>query len=212
MSDTSGLIAAFTEDQAERLTSISKRQLRYWDRTGFFVPSLAYSNRRAPYSRLYSFRDLVSLRIVNALRNEANVPLQRLREVKERLAHLGEHLWASTTLYVLNKNVIFHNPETGTREEVLSGQAILEIPLKVVSGKVEEAVRSMRQRDASLAGGIEKHRNVARNEAVLAGTRITVKSIKAFANAGYSIEQIIDEYPTLTETDILAAIAYGEAA
>jgi MerR-like DNA binding protein len=69
------VVSAFTEDQVERLTGISQRQLRYWDRTGFFVPSLAYEDRRSPYSRLYSFRDIVSLKIVSALRNEANVPL-----------------------------------------------------------------------------------------------------------------------------------------
>jgi uncharacterized protein (DUF433 family) len=210
MSDTGGLIAAFTEDQTEQLTGISKRQLRYWDRTGFFVPSLAYRDRRTPYSRLYSFRDLVALRIVNALRNEASVSLQHLREVKEKLAHLGDHLWAQTTLYVLNRNVIFHNPETGTREEVLSGQAILEIPLKVVSGKMEDAVRSMRQRDMTRVGKIERQR--AHNEAVLAGTRIPVRSVKALADAGYSIDKIREEYPTLTEEDVRAALAHDAAA
>jgi uncharacterized protein (DUF433 family) len=212
MSDAGGLIAAFTEEQTERLTGVSKSQLRYWDGTGFFTPSLAYKDRRVAYSRLYSFRDLVSLRIVNAIRNEARVSLQQLREVKEKLTHLGDHLWAQTTLYVLNRNVIFHNPETGTREEVLSGQAILEIPLRVVSGKVEEAVRSMRARDTSLVGTIERQRNVAHNEPVLAGTRIPVRSIKAFAKAGYSAEQIRKEYPTLTEEDIRAALAYDKAA
>jgi DNA-binding transcriptional MerR regulator len=212
MPDAGGLIAAFTEDQTERLTGISKRQLRYWDRTGFFAPSLAYEDRRAAYSRLYSFRDLVALRIVNALRNEANVPLQQLREVKDRLAHLGEQLWAQTILYVLNRNVIFHNPETGTREEVVSGQAILEIPLKAVSGKLEEAVRSMKQRDASLIGKVERQRNLVHNEVVIAGTRIPVRSIKAFSEAGYSLDQIREEYPTLTEEDIRAAIEYDAAA
>jgi hypothetical protein len=33
------IISAFSEEQAERLTKISKQQLRYWDRTGFFSPA-----------------------------------------------------------------------------------------------------------------------------------------------------------------------------
>ena len=87
------VLAAFTEAHVERLTGVSRRQLRYWDQTNFFVPSLAYSDRRAAYSRLYSFRDVVCLKIVDALRNDAGVPLPHLREVKEKLAHLGEDLW-----------------------------------------------------------------------------------------------------------------------
>lgn len=212
MSDGSQLIAAFTDEQAARLTGISVNQLRYWDRQNFFNPSMVFGERRTPFSRLYSFRDLVSLRVINALRNEAKVSLQQLREVKERLAHLGDHLWAVTTLYVLNRNVIFHNPETQAREEVLSGQAILEIPLKVVTGSVENAVRSLRGRDESLVGKVEQHRNIAHNQVVIAGTRIPVKSIKSFHDAGYSVAAIRKEYPTLTEQDILAAINYDKAA
>lgn len=212
MSAASGVIAAFTQDQAERLTGVSKPQLLYWDRTEFFIPSMAYGDRRAPYSRLYSFRDLVSLKVLNALRNEANVPLPHLREVKEKLAHLGDDLWAKTTLYVLNRKVIFHNPDDAAREEVVSGQAILEIPLRVVTTGVEDAVKALRQRDSASIGKIEKQRNIAHNAAVIAGTRIPVRSIKAFAAAGYSIQDISKEYPTLTADDIRAAIEYEEAA
>jgi hypothetical protein len=80
--------------------------------------------------RLYSFRDIVSLK---ALRNEANVPLEHLREVKEKLIHLGDYIWAKTTLYVFNKRVVFDNPGTKEKEEVVSGQGVLQIPLQVVA-------------------------------------------------------------------------------
>jgi uncharacterized protein (DUF433 family) len=211
--DSNVVISAFTEDQVERLTGISQRQLRYWDRTKFFVPSLAYEDRRSPHSRLYSFRDLVSLKIVSALRNDANVSLPHLREVKEKLAHLGEDLWAKTTLYVLNRRVIFDSPDTIDRkEEVVTGQVMLQIPLKVVSGNMEDAIRSLRMRDHDKIGRIEQHRSVAQNQAVIAGTRIPVRSVKAFAEAGYTIEQIQAEYPTLTPEDIRAAIAFVAAA
>lgn len=209
---SSSVIAAFTEDQTERLTGVSKRQLRHWDRTDFFVPSLAFEDRRAQYSRLYSFRDLVSLKVLNSLRNDANVPLQHLREVKAKLARLGDDIWAKTTLYVLNRKVIFHNPDGEVREEVLSGQAILGIPLQVITSGVEDAVKAMRQRDVTQIGKIEKQKNVAHNKPVVAGTRIPVHSVKAFAEAGYSIAQIRNEYPTLTDDDIRTAIDYNEAA
>ncbi len=208
----SSVVAAFTEDQAARLTGISPRQLRYWDRTGFFVPTLAYEDRRQPYSRLYSFRDLVCLKVVSALRNEASVSLPHLREVKDKLSHLGDDLWAKTVLYVLKRRVVFHNPDSDELEEVVSGQGILQIPLKVVSGNMAAAVQGMRGRDNSAIGKIEKHRNVAHNQAVIAGTRIPVRSIKAFADAGYTVAQIQKEYPTLTNDDVRAAIKYKDVA
>lgn len=212
MSNKPSVIAAFTDEQTEKLTGISRRQLRYWDRTQFFVPSLIFGDFKTPFGRLYSFRDLVSLKVVNALRNEAKVPLSHLRDVKERLAHLGEDLWAKTTLYVLNRKVIFHHPDNDAREEVVPGQAILEIPLLVVSGNMQEAVTALRERDVSLTGKLERHKNVAHNAMVIAGTRIPVRSIKSFASAGYSVSDIKAEYPTLTDRDIDAALAYEEAA
>lgn len=206
------VIAAFTEDQAERLTGVSKRQLRYWDRDAFFTPSIAYEDRRRPYSRLYSFRDVVALKVINALRNDAGVPLKHLRQVKEKLLHLGEDLWSQTTLYVLNKRVVFVNPETEAMEEIVTGQGVLQIPLQVVAGNMRAAVRSLRERDPGSIGKIERKRNIVHNQTVIAGTRIPVRSVKAFADAGYSLEQIKKEYPTLTDDDIQAAINFDNAA
>jgi uncharacterized protein (DUF433 family) len=205
------VVMAFTEEQVTRLAHITKRQLRHWDNTGFFAPSLGFEDRARPYSRLYSFRDVVCLRVLNALRNESKVPLQQLRQVKEKLIGLGEHLWSQTTLYVLNKRVVFENPETGKREDVITQQGVLEIPLRVVTGRVEEEIERLRERDATQVGKFERKRGVVHNELVVAGTRIPVRSIRAFAEAGYSPEDIQKQYPTLTLDDIRAASAFEAA-
>jgi hypothetical protein len=63
MSKNSSVISAFNEEQVQRLTGVTMAQLRYWDRTNFFAPSLTDENRGRPYSRIYSFRDLVCLRV-----------------------------------------------------------------------------------------------------------------------------------------------------
>jgi len=205
-------IAMFSEEITSRLTGVSVRQLRYWDSDGFFSPSFGYEDRSKPYSRLYSFRDLVALKVLNGLRNEVKVPLGHLREVKERLLSLGEKLWGETTLYVHNKRVVFVNPETDTLEEVVSGQGVLQIPLLVASANMREAIRLLNRRKPETIGKFEKRRDVADNQLVIAGTRIPVQNIKAFAAQGYSVDQIKLEYPTLTEEDIQAAINYDAAA
>lgn len=205
-------IEMFSEEMTSRLTGVSIRQLRYWDSDGFFLPSFGYEDRSKPYSRLYSFRDLVALKVLNGLRNEVKVPLGHLREVKEKLLSLGEKLWGETVLYVHNKRVVFVNPETDTLEEVVSGQGILQIPLLVASSNMREAIRLLNQRKPETIGKFEKKRNIADNQLVIAGTRIPVENIKAFAAQGYSVDQIKLEYPTLTVEDIRAAIDYDAAA
>ena len=55
-------------------------------------------------------------------------------------------------------------------------------------------------------GQVTRHRNVAHNRPVVAGTRIQVASIKAFNDEGYTVEQIIEEYPSLTSKDVEAVL------
>jgi DNA-binding transcriptional MerR regulator len=77
------VITGFTEAQAARLTGVSLRQLRYWAADSFFAPSLTMPD--LPHLPLYSFRDLVSLKVLNQLRNKEKIPLQELRRTKEAL-------------------------------------------------------------------------------------------------------------------------------
>lgn len=204
----SAIIATFTEEQVSRLTGISLRQLRYWASDAFYVPSLNTNDTGIYGLRLYSFRDLVCLKVINAIRNDAKISLKELRATKERLAHLGEDMWAKTTLYIHGKRVVFDNPETGEKEEASTGQGVLQIPLKVVTGQMEDAVHAMRSRKVEAIGRIEKRRGVAQNQPVIFGTRIPVRSIQAFANVGYSVDEINRQYPTITKDDIRAAINY----
>lgn len=204
--------SAFTEAQAEKLTGVTVHQLRNWDRSGFFMPSFASADRRVAFSRLYSFRDLVSLRILNTLRNDHNISMQHLKQVKVKLAELSESVWTSTTLYVLRRKVVFNNPDTKSMEEVVSQQGILSIPLEVVTGNMTEAIKRMRERGSDKIGRIEKKKGFQSNRETIAGTRIFVKSIQEFHNAGYSVEQIQKEFPTLSFKDIEAAINYKAVA
>ena len=76
-----------SDEHVQKLTGLTKRQLRYWDETGFFKPSFVEENPRLPFSRFYSFKDVVALRTLQLLRVQNNVPLQHLRKVAEKLSH-----------------------------------------------------------------------------------------------------------------------------
>lgn len=202
------VIAAFSEDHVERLTGLSKTQLKYWDRTKFYTPSLADENRRVAFSRIYSFKDIVALRTLSVLRNQHSVSLQHLRQVAQKLKHLEDRLWTAITLYVLERRVNFFNPEIDRIEDVLSGQYALGIPLKAIIADTKRDVKRLQTRDEDKIGKIDRARYVSHNAWVVAGTRIPAAAIKRFAEDGFSIEQIMQEYPTLTKADIEAAIEH----
>lgn len=51
--------------------------------------------------------------------------------------------------------------------------------------------------------------NVCFGKPCIRGTRIWVSLLLDFLASGMSIEEILSEYPQLTEEDVRAAIAYG---
>lgn len=208
MGATGSVVAAFSEQQTSRLTGITQAQLRYWDRQGFYRPSYSEDGRRAPFSRIYSFLDVVSLRVLDVLRNQFGVSLQHLRAVSKKLSHLAEDRWVGTRLWVVKRRVVWQEPGSDLPQEVLSGQYIVPVVLEQVMADTRNDVAEMSRRDDAMIGRIERSRHINHNAPVIAGTRISVQAVKRFAAAGYNAQQIIKEYPDLTEKDVEAALAY----
>lgn len=200
--EKNSVVQGFTEEQVSRLTGVSVHQLRGWDRTDFFKPALAQENRRLSFARLYSFRDLLSLQILNTLRNESKVPLQHLRKVREELLEMGDQAWTRTTLYVLKKKVVFVDPQDGVKREIVGGQGVLGIPLEAVRADMRNRIETTRIRNAEVLGTVTKNRMIARNAEVFAGTRIPVRAVEHFIEDGATDDEIIAEYPRLTIKDI----------
>jgi uncharacterized protein (DUF433 family) len=72
-----------------------------------------------------------------------------------------------------------------------------------------DAGKLLRRPDAKI-GKVERSRRVLRNVPVIAGTRIPTAAIKRYKEAGFTVDQIIAEYPDLTANDVEAALAYEE--
>ena len=201
------VIQAFSEDHVTRLTGLSYGQLRSWDKLGFFAPNYAYEDRYAPYSRIYSFKDVVGLRTIAVLMKEHRVSLQQLRKVAAELVRRGYGHWADLKLYVLKRQVHFRPPGTSDIEGVWDGQLAM-VPVIDVINDVEQRVRQLHQRSDDQRGQVERNKYVVRNAAVVAGTRIPTAAIRRFREAGYSTAQILKQYPTLTAEDVEAALLH----
>ena len=203
---------AFTAAHASRLTGLSDRQLRYWDSRGIFRPAYADEDRRRPYSRIYSFRDIVGLRTIALLLKQYRVPLPEVEAVGEWLSKRYEAPWASLRFFVVDRRALFEEPETGSRYQARPPH---QIPLLIDIGPIEhdmrEAARALRNRRPEDIGKVMRHRYVAHNADVLAGTRIPTHAIWEFYEAGYDRDAILAQYPTLTTSDVDAAIEHEAA-
>lgn len=99
---------AFTAEQACRLSGCTHHQLRYWDKVGLVEPTIQGSGGRPGVRRLYSFRDLVALRVVRSLLNNG-MSLQRVRRAWDYLRREGDmddHL--ADVKLVTDGQTIFH--------------------------------------------------------------------------------------------------------
>ena len=58
---------------------------------------------------------------------------------------------------------------------------------------------------------IESRPDIMMGKPVIRGTRITVETIVTALAAGETFEQLLDEYPALTDAGIRAALAFAAA-
>jgi len=202
-------LMAFTTEHVCRLTGLSKRQIRYWDDTGFFSPTLLDEHRQRAFGRIYSFRDIVGLRTIAILRNDHKVPLQELRRVGAWLQREHETPWSSLRFALKGRTVVFIDPASGAPTEPSGrGQTVLPIALLPIANEMGKAAERLRERQPDQIGKLERKRYVVHNAWVVAGTRIPTEAIWNFHEAGRSTKQIIAEYPRLTAEDVRAAIEF----
>lgn len=198
----SNVLAAFSIDHAARITGLSKARLTRWDNLGFFSPEyIGDDDRGKPYARVYSFVDLVGLRTLKILADNYRVPLRELRKAASELKKRSKRPWSEIPLAVVKKKVVF---ELATQpRNVTDGQLIVKaIPLAPIAEDIRRKANLLRTRDESHIGKTEKRKYIQHNTEVISGTRIPVAAIESFINAGYSVKQIVEEYPSLTKHDI----------
>lgn len=133
---------AFTAEQACRLTNCTHHQLRYWDRVGLVKPSVQRSGGRPGVRRLYSFRDLVALRVVRSLLDNG-MSLQRVRRAWDYLRREGgmeNHL--SEVKLVTDGQTIFRvsSDEGEILDALREGQLSFFVAIDQIAREVEEDV------------------------------------------------------------------------
>jgi uncharacterized protein (DUF433 family) len=197
----------FSAEQASQLVGLSRSQLAAWDRGDVLHPHWGGNGHR--HSRIYSFRDLVVLRVLARLRQDYRVPPAGLRRVADWLNAHQTSPWTDLRLSVTGRQVQLENGETGSvTDEAAQDGGLALLDLEAVARDLEAKVVAAQRRQPDELGKIVRRRGVMGNAPVLAGTRIPTSAVWNFYEDGYSPEQIIYEYPRLTPKDIEAAIAF----
>lgn len=200
-------IVAFTTEHVCRLTSLTLRQVRYWDKTEFFSPTLVHGHGQRAFGRIYSFRDVVGLRTIALLRKK--LPLQELRRIGAWLRQHYEAPWSSLRFGMAGKKVIFYDPvDKVPTEPAGQGQTVFAVALEPIANEMRKAASRLRERMPKDYGHIVRNRYVVHNAWSVAGTRIPTAAIWNFHQAGFTPDQIIAEYPRLTLRDVRAAIRF----
>lgn len=76
---------AFNSKMVSRIVGVSLRQIQYWDEQGFIRPSVKLAEGRGS-RRLYSFSDLIQLKVVKNL-TECGLSLKKVRRCLSHLRH-----------------------------------------------------------------------------------------------------------------------------
>lgn len=198
------VLSAFCVDHVSQITGLSKTRLARWDRLGFFSPEYSGDDERHyPYARVYSFVDLVGLRTLKILSDVHRVPLDELRKAARELKKRSDRPWSEIPLAVLKRRVVF-DLDTNPRNVTDGQYALKHIPLQPIAQEIRERANRLRRRDESQIGHTEKHKFIQRNAEVISGTRIPVSAIDSFVQAGYSNNEILKEYPSLSVRDVKA--------
>jgi DNA-binding transcriptional MerR regulator len=137
----------FTAHQAAKFTGCTSRQLRYWDQIGLVQPSVQSTGGRPGIPRLYSFRDLVALRVVKSLL-DGGMSLQRVRrswEFLNKRADLDQHL--SEVQLVTDGQSIFkvYRRDGEVMDALKEGQMAFFVAIDDIATSVRSNVRSFEE-------------------------------------------------------------------
>jgi DNA-binding transcriptional MerR regulator len=135
-----------------KAVGISYRQLDYWARTGLVTPSIREAGGSGT-QRLYSFQDMLVLRVIKKLL-DAGVGLQQIRKAVDYLHDIKQPLHQVTLMSDGNRIYALDSPEA-VIDLLSKGQGVFAIAIDKVVSDLQGtlAKTSRRARPAARAGG-----------------------------------------------------------
>ncbi len=133
---------------AAAAAGISYRQLDYWDRTGLVTPSIQTATGSGS-QRLYSFRDILVLKLVKRLL-DTGVSLQQIRLAVEQLRASGILDLTNTTLMSDGARVYLCTSQDEVIDLLGQGQGVFGIAVSRVLREVEATLVDFAAEEAAV--------------------------------------------------------------
>ncbi|MPZ88493.1 MAG: DUF433 domain-containing protein [Nitriliruptorales bacterium] len=192
---------AFTTVLAAALSGASVRRLRYWARShGRRGPLLRPESRHA-LPALYSFRDLLALRMFVYLREDEDASLQRIRRALDTLTRLGDGRHPAGYRLAAAGRAILWVPEHGDPVDVVvaPGQQAWTFVREDVLGPFRD------RRGQEVLALREPCEHVSVNPEVLGGypvvkgTRVPYDAVAGLVRDGLPPAEVNGIYPGVSE-------------
>jgi DNA-binding transcriptional MerR regulator len=134
--------AGYSGTQTAKIVGITYRQLDYWARTDLLKPSLAEATGSGS-RRLYSYRDLLELRIIKTLL-DAGIKLESVRDVFSNLRDTVGPDISSANIVISGTSSVVLRTNDELIELMSRGQGVLNIlPLAGVKAGVDAGIESL---------------------------------------------------------------------
>lgn len=137
-----------------QIVGVTYRQLDHWARTGLVEPSVRAATGSGS-QRIYSFRDLLVLKIVKRLL-DTGISLQQIRVAIDHLRDRGTRELASTHLFSDGATVYECTSEAEVFDLLRGGQGVFGIAVGPTLTELAGQVANMPSEDATSAEGVDE--------------------------------------------------------
>jgi len=232
-----GTIEAFSQDLVRRITGLSRRQLEYWDELGLISPSVA-AHDVSGLPRLYSFKDLLMLKVASEMRQQRvrpgemksaieelkrrgiADPLLTLRIVAEPEEGEGKTLTGAPlqttgpirrhTRRLRHGRAYWIDPRSGAAMSWRSVSQQAEVFDATLKDLRSGLLTTIRELMSRPEGEVETVRGVQGSKPVIAGTRVPTRKVTDLLADGWSPDEVVTALPHLTLRDVEAAAQYEQ--
>ena len=134
----------FRGPQTCKIVGISYRQLDYWTRTGLVAPSIQEA-KGSGTQRLYSFNDLLQLKVVKNL-TDAGASLQKVRQAIDYVRENLDDEWSRLTIVTDGSGVYACTLDAEVLDLLRRGQGVLGAVVAVdkIREQLQGALRELR--------------------------------------------------------------------
>ncbi|MCL4873491.1 MerR family transcriptional regulator [bacterium] len=186
---------AFNAKTASKLTGVTYRQLVYWDETHLIKPSISGAEGTGS-TRLYSFTDLVQLRVARALKTQG-VSLQKIRKainwLRKNFPDIKKPLAEKRLITDGNTVFVWAEDREAALDVLAKGQLVMSIAVgQIIEDTKDEVARIASEKKYTVKVQGKAYRVVLHPDLEDGGFWVECPSLPGCSSQGDTVEEALD--------------------